>query len=179
MFFDFTLKIIEIVLQMILAFFAWKALSIWKSEIRGRDKYQQSKDLLEYIKKLRFLIHGNKGSWHQIYLNDIITDKEKFYKDQLFFIAKEKAYFTSSYFTLFNHINSRSDIFLEKEIRLILESLTPVSMMPPETDKAKSTYIELINEGAKMEGTLKMIIFIFSTVKNILQLKNILNSGRY
>lgn len=55
------LKIIELILQVALVFIAWKALSVWKKETRGRDKYQQSKDLLEYIKKLRFLIYTKKN----------------------------------------------------------------------------------------------------------------------
>ena len=106
--------IIGVILQAIVAVIAWKALSVWKSEIRGRDKYKLSKDLLEYIKKIRFLVHTDKGSLHQIYLNDILVNKKEFYKKQLSLIAKEKVYFDENYMNLFDHINIRSNIFLQK-----------------------------------------------------------------
>jgi len=39
-----------------LTVFAGMALFAWKREIRGKDKYNQAKELLGYIKELRFLI---------------------------------------------------------------------------------------------------------------------------
>jgi len=117
--------IIGVILQAIVAVIAWKALSVWKSEIRGRDKYKLSKDLLEYIKKIRFLVHTDKGSLHQIYLNDILVNKKEFYKKQLSLIAKEKVYFDENYMNLFDHINIRSNIFLQKMVGCFVLRLCP------------------------------------------------------
>ncbi|MBU3918645.1 hypothetical protein KKC63_01935 [Patescibacteria group bacterium] len=136
-------RVIEITLQLALVIFAGLALSLWKRKIRGKDKYRLAKNLLEYIKELRFLIHSKNGSFYQIYLNDILVDKEKFYKDQLSLIGKEKIYFDQSIWGLFNHLNIRSDIFLPKQIRLLLEELYPISGKRISANKNQHTYLQL------------------------------------
>ena len=136
-------KIIDILLQIVLIVFAWLALSAWKKELRGRDRYKLGKELLEYIKGLRFLVHQSSGSVHQIYLNDILIDKDKFYKDQLSLIKKDKVFFDQSVFGLFSHINVRGDIFLPKHIKLILEELYPGSGKQVSMNKKENTYIQL------------------------------------
>ena len=136
-------KIIEILLQIALIVFAWLALSAWKKELRGRDRYKLGKELLEYIKGLRFLVYQSSGSVHQIYLNDILIDKDKFYKDQLSLIKKDIAYFDQSVFGLFSHMNVRGDIFLPKSIKSILEELYPGSGKQISTNKKEKTYIQL------------------------------------
>ncbi|MDO8676050.1 MAG: hypothetical protein Q7K16_00080 [Candidatus Azambacteria bacterium] len=136
-------RITEIILQLVVAIIAWKALSVWKSEIRGRDKYKLAKELLEYIKELRFLVHSKNGSFHQIYLNDILVGKENFYNDQLSSIGKEKVYFDHSVWGLFSHVNTRSDVFLPNLIRSLLEELCPQSGKKISSDKGQYTYIQL------------------------------------
>lgn len=140
---EFIFRIIELGIQIILIVFAGMALFVWKKEIRGRDRYNQAKLLLEYIKKLRFLIHSKNGSMHQIYLNDILVDSKKFYKNQLLFVSKEKVYFDESVCGLFSHINIRSDIFLPERIRDILSELCPVSTERVDTSKNRETYIQI------------------------------------
>lgn len=139
---DITIKIIEIILQLILVIFAGIALSAWKKEIRGKDKYKFAKDLLTYIRELRFLIHSNKGSYHQIYINDIFVDKDNFYKDQLSLIKDEKIYFDQSVWGLFSHINTRADILLPRQVRVLLDELCPRSGKRAGT-KSQNTYIQL------------------------------------
>lgn len=141
--YEFIFRIIEIVLQLVLVVFAGLALSVWKREVRGKDKYKLAKELLAYIKELRFLIYSKHGSLHQIFLNDILVDKDKFYSDQLSLIGKEEVYFDQSIWDLFNHINVRADIFLPKQVRLILEELYPSSGKRIGTDKNQYIYIQL------------------------------------
>ncbi len=66
-------------------------------------------------------------------------------------IAKEKAYFALSYQNLFKHINTRSDIFLEKKIRLALDKLRPELAG---THKEQLTYIELQKDDEENERYL-------------------------
>ena len=153
--YEIVLRIIEILLQLILIVIAWRALLIWKLEIRGRDRYKLHKDLLEYIKKLRFLVHGKGNTFHQIYLNDILFDRKKFYEEQLAFISEEKVYFDRSFFYLFDHINTRSDIFLPKQIRIALEKLYPDSATFIDNDKNKYTYIQLDYVGCEKNKNIK------------------------
>jgi hypothetical protein len=131
---------------LIVVVIAWKALSVWKSEIRGRDKYKLAKELLEYIKELRFLVYfQNKSgkSWHQIYLNDILVDQKKFYNDQLFLVGKEKIYFDQSILGLFKNVNTRSNIFLPKQIRSSLEELSPHHLIRVSLNESQHTYMRL------------------------------------
>jgi len=136
-------KIIEILLQIVLVIFAWLALSAWKKELRGKDNYKLAKELLEYIKGIRFLVHGDTGSFHQVYLNDILINKEEFYNNQLSLIGKDVAYFDQSVFGLFSHINVRGDIFLPKNVKSILEELYPGSGKQISKNKKEQTYIQL------------------------------------
>lgn len=142
--YELIFRIIEIVLQLVLVIFAGLALSVWKREVRGKDKYKLAKELLVYIKELRFMIHSKNGSLHQIYLNDILVNKEKFYNDQLSLIRKEEVCFDQSIWGLFNHINVRADIFLPKQVRLVLEDLYPSSGKRISADKNQYTYIQLV-----------------------------------
>lgn len=139
---DTILKIIDLGLQLTLVIFAGFALFTWKKEMRGRDRYKLAKDLLGYIREIRFLIHTKSGSWHQIYINDIFADRENFYKDQLLMIKNEKIVFDQSIWGLFNHINTRSDILLPKRVRLLLEDLCPQSGKRVGS-KDQFTYIQL------------------------------------
>lgn len=141
--YEFIFRSIEIILQLALVIFASLALSVWKREVRGKDKYKLARELLAYIRELRFLIHSKNGSFYQIYLNDILVDKEKFYSDQLFLIGREEIYFDQSIWGLFNHINIRADIFLPKQVRSLLEALYPSSGKQIGTDKNQYTYIQL------------------------------------
>lgn len=140
---EYIFRTIEILCQIILVFFAGFALFAWKREIRGRDQYQLAKDLLAYIKKLRFTIYSKDGlSFHQVYLNDILINK-RFYSDQILLIGKEDVYFGYSIFDLFKHINIRADIFLPKSVRLILDKLYPSSGKVVSSNKEKYTHIEV------------------------------------
>lgn len=142
--YEIVLRVTEVILQLILVVIAWKALSVWKTEIRGRDKYQLARNLLESIKGVRFLVHA-RGSFHQIYLNDILTNRNEFYKEQLSLIAKEKAYFDHSYWKIFKHlnVNTRSDVFLPREIRNGLDELLPGFLKKVSENKAGYTYIQI------------------------------------
>ena len=139
---DTILKIIDTILQFILVIFAGLALSVWKKEVRGKDRYKLAKDLLSYIREIRFLIHTKSGSWHQIYINDIFTDRENFYNDQLSIIKNEKVVFDQNVWGLLNHINTRSDILLPKSVRLLLEDLCPRSGKRVGS-KEQFTYIQI------------------------------------
>jgi len=136
-------RITEILLQVALVILAGVALFTWKMEIRGRDRYKLARELLKYIKELRFFINSKNNSWYQIYLNDILTDKDKFYNDQLSLIGEEKVYFDQSIFGLFSHINTRSDIFLPKQVRILLDELYPYSGKHVDSDKNSYTYIQI------------------------------------
>ena len=163
--YEIIFRIIEITSQLILVIIAWKALFTWKQEIHGKDQYKLAKDLLEYIKELRFLVYG-KSSMHQIYLNDILIDKERFYKEQLFFIVKEKVYFDRSFFCLFDHINTRSDILLPKEIRIALESLAFSSAKKLTSDKSQYTYVQLRGINTDKVNDLDDVLYIFDKNKD-------------
>lgn len=152
---DFYFKILELLLQLALVILAIKALSVWKSEIRGRDKYKTSKELLEYIKNIRFIIHLKGGSILFIYLNDIFQDRKRFYEDQIILVAKEKIFFDKSYWCLFDHLNVRSDIFLPKETRIILESLYPSSSKIIDKDKSKYSFIQIQSDNSSRKEDLK------------------------
>ena len=139
---DTVFKIIDIILQLTLVILAGMALSVWKKEIRGKDKYKFSKDLLTYIRELRFLVHSKNGSLHQIYINDILVDRQNFYADQLSMIGNVKVHFDQSVWGLFSHINTRSDILLPKQVRLLLEKLCPRSGKRIGS-KSQYTYIQV------------------------------------
>lgn len=139
---DIALKIIDTIFQLILVVFAGMALFVWKKEIRGKDKYQFAKDLLTYIQGLRFLVHSNKGSYHQIYINDIFVDRHNFYKEQLSLIKDEKVYFDQSVWGLFSHVSTRSDILLPKQVRALMDELCPKSGKRVGI-KGEKTYIQL------------------------------------
>lgn len=141
--YELIFRIIEIVFQLILVIFAGIALFAWKREIRGRDKYRLAQALLEYIKEVRFIIYSKNGSLCQIYLNDILVDKNNFYNNQLSLIEKDKVYFDQSVWGLFSHINTRSNIFLPKQIRILLDELYPYSGKHIGSDKNLYTYIHL------------------------------------
>lgn len=145
---DEILKICDTLLQLCLVVLAGLALSVWKKEIRGRDKYKFAKELLIYIRELRFQIYSKDRSWHQIFLNDIITDREKFYNDQLFKIGDEKAYFDHSIFGLLSHISTRSDILLPPQVRILIEGLS-IKSATLIGHKKQYTYIHL--DGVKKQ----------------------------
>ncbi|MEK7561113.1 MAG: hypothetical protein AAB539_04135 [Patescibacteria group bacterium] len=151
---DTLLKIIDTILQLILVIFAGLALSVWKKEIRGRDRYKQAKDLLIYIQQLRFLVCSKNGSHHQIYLNDIFVDRENFYRDQLLMIKDEMVYFDRSIWDLFNDINLRSNIFLSGKVRLLMEKLCPI-VCKHVASKNQYTYLHLDVDGT--DGVPQMI----------------------
>jgi len=165
--YDLIFKIIEIILQLVLLIFAGMALHAWKREIRGRDKYKLAKNLLSYIKEIRFLIYSKSGSMHQIFLNDILVNRKYFYSNQLCLIEKEKVYFDESIWELLSHINVRADIFLPKKIRLLLETLYPSSGKKIGSDKNQYTYIQLkyieTNTEDKRTVSEKGVWQIFST----------------
>jgi hypothetical protein len=141
--FELILRIFEVLLQFILVILAWMALSVWKREIRGQEKYKLAKDLLSYIQELRFLIFYKRSGFCQIYLNDILVDRDKFYKDQLLGIKEDKVYFDQSIFGLFNHVDARSNIFLPKKIRSILAELKASYGEPIKISKQEHSYISL------------------------------------
>lgn len=138
-----TFRIIEVALQIILVVFAGMALFAWKREIRGKDKYKLARALLDYAKDVRFLIYLKNGSLHQIYLNDILVNRDEFYNDRLFLIANEPVYFDQSIWGLFNHVNTRSDVFLPANIRTALDELCPHWGKCISNDKREHSYIQL------------------------------------
>jgi hypothetical protein len=164
--YDFFLRIIEISVQVIMVGVAWKALSVWKAEICGRDRYRFSKDLLDYIKKIRFLVY-KKDSLHQIYLNDILVNRSDFYSGQLILIAKEKVCFDRSIMCLFEQINIRSDIFLPKKIRLILEKLAIVCLTKFKDDKTEYTYIQVGDVDSDKTKELDDVLYISKSIENM------------
>lgn len=141
--FDIFIQTTGLILQLILVIFAWLALSAWKKEVRGKDKYQFAKDLISYVKDIAFQIYTNNGSWHQIFLNDILVNRKKFYTEQIFRIKEEKVYFDETILGLFHHIEIRSDIFLPEKVRLALEALYPLSAKMITTNKTEHTYVHL------------------------------------
>ena len=58
-------------------------------------------------------------------------------------IGEEKVYFDQSIFGLFSHINTRSDIFLPKQVRILLDELYPYSGKHVDSDKNSYTYIQI------------------------------------
>lgn len=141
---DILFNIINTSLQLIMVFFAGLALLSWKKEIRGREGYDFAKDLLKYIQELRFLVHESKRKcWHQIYINDILTNRDGFYTEQLLGIKNEKVLFDKSIMELFHHLSTRSDIFLPKQVRTLLVDLCPQSAKHVGTKK-QFTYVELL-----------------------------------
>jgi hypothetical protein len=145
--YELILSTFSIILQLILVLIAWKALSAWKSELRGKEEHKLAKELLKYIKKLRFSIKTNSGSTYYVYLNDILIDGDNFYNNQIFLIKNEKVYFDESVWGLFSHMNIRSDVFLPENIRIILNDLQPSCMKNINHDKNQYTYIQI--EGVK------------------------------
>lgn len=141
--YEIIFKIIELSLQLIMIIIAWKALFVWKSEIRGRDRHKLAKELLEYIEKLRFLVYSENGSLHQIYLNDILVNRKKFYNNQITSISKEKIYFDYSIFGLFSHLDIRSDMFLTSTIRSLMNELCPYFGERISSNKNQYSYIHL------------------------------------
>ena len=139
---DTILKIINTVFQLILVIFAGLALLSWKKEVRGKDKYNMAKDLLNYIERIRFLVYEKNGSFHQIYIQDIFIDRKRFYEKQLSMIKTEEVMFDQSVFSLFKHIAMRSNLFLPKSLRLILENLYPLMGKDVGT-KDQFTYIKM------------------------------------
>jgi hypothetical protein len=151
---DTLLKIIDTATSLCLVIFASLALSAWKKEIRGKDKYRLAKEILSYTRQLRFIIHSKSGSLYQIYINDILTDRKKFYKDQLIMIGNEKAYFDQSIWGLFGHINTRADILLPKEIRQLLEEICP-NTSKIVGSKNEYTYVQLFGVKAAKIGKVR------------------------
>lgn len=141
--YEIYLRLIELLFQFLIVIFAGFALFVWKKEIRGKERYQLAKNILNYVKELSFWIHTKNGSLHQIFLNDIIVNRKDFYNNQLFLVSKERFYFSESVWGLFHHINVRADIFLPKKIRKSLEELTPLYSKRAEFYKGECTYIEV------------------------------------
>ena len=146
---DIILRIIDILVQGVLAILAGLALFTWKREIRGHDQYKLARELLSYLGEVRFLIYQKNGSLHQIYLNDILVRGEEFFKGQLSFVSKEKVYFDESLFDLFNHINIRSDLLLPRRIREPFDALCPSYGKLIGNDKSEYTYIKIQKVGVK------------------------------
>lgn len=147
-------KIVEIILQIILVIFAGMALSVWKKEIQGKDRYNQVRALLRYIEKLNFTVSSKTGSKHFICINDIFTDRSRFYSDQILRIGKDKVFFDESVFGLFHHIKIRSNLFLTKEIRDMLDELVPISADKLDIDKREATFINI--SGVKIPKILSV-----------------------
>ncbi len=147
-------KVVEIILQIILVIFAGMALSVWKKEIQGKDRYNQVRALLEYIEKLNFTVSSKTGSKHFICINDIFTNRSGFYSDQMLRIGKDKVFFDESVFGLFHHINIRSNFFLTKEIRDMLSELVSISAEKLGIDKRVATFISI--SGVKIPKILSL-----------------------
>lgn len=134
------LEIIDIAIQLSLLFIAWKALWVWRSEIRGRDKYNQVKSLLVYIQDINFIVTA-PSSIHQICINDILVNRSEFYNIQLNLITDNKIYLDRSVFGLFNHINTRADVFLPTRLRELLDVVRPGFLRKSQQHKNNCTYI--------------------------------------
>ena len=167
--YDLAFNIIDTVFQIIFVVFAGMALSTWKKEIRGKDKYEQAKDILQYVKKIAFQVHTTDGSYHQIFLNDILVNGNKFYSEQLVYIKNKKVFFDETILGLFNHIETRSDMFLPKKVRLALEVLQPSVTTKVSSKLNEFTYIHLqgvevpINydtNGSKIDNAIYQFNFI-------------------
>lgn len=168
-----TLRIIEVALQVILVLLAGSALYSWKREMRGKDKYHLAKSLLEYVKKLRFLIYSKNESLHQVLLNDIFVNKEKFYNDQLTLVAEEKVLFDENIVNVFKHIDARADFFLPQQIRELLSDLSFNFGHTVGTDKKEHTYISLSIAGepasffGKKEDSFPVGIYELGPLKDL------------
>jgi hypothetical protein len=145
---EIIIAITGLILNLIIICISVRALSIWKTEIKGRDKYKLSKSLLEYLQDISFLIY-DKDSIHKIYLNDILDDRKMFFKEHLKYVGDKKIYFGESVFYLFDHLKLRSDIFITQELRKSLEKINPNMFKFVNIDKEKSTYIEIIGIDTK------------------------------
>ena len=136
-------RTLELLTQFTLVILAGIALFTWKRELRGKDSYKLARDLLSYIKQLRFLIFAKGGSMHQILLNDIFVNRKEFYKDQISLIRNEKIYFDQTIWGLFKHVDTRGDIFLPKNIRVMIDELCPKFGKKIDTKKNLYTLIQL------------------------------------
>lgn len=125
---DLIFRVLDAALQLGLLVCAIFALFTWKNEIRGKERYRFAKELLDYIKEVAFIVHTRDGSLHQIYLNDIFDNREKFYSDQLRLIGKSHVHFsTNSFWGLLPEVQTRNDLFLPKTIRHMIDEIRPGS----------------------------------------------------
>ena len=158
-------KVVEIILQIILVIFAGMALSVWKKEIQGKDRYNQVRALLEYIEKLNFTVSSKTGSKAFYLYQRYFYKSSGFYSDQMLRIGKDKVFFDESVFGLFHHINIRSNFFLTKEIRDMLSELVSISAEKLGIDKRVATFISIsgvkIPKIFSLGGSLKrMVLFM-------------------
>lgn len=140
---EISLRIIELLLQFLLVIFAGLALLTWKNEIRGKDRYELAKSLLNKIKDFGFVIYSKDGSIHYIYLNDILINRKSFYEEQLYRIGEETAYFDISIWGVLRELNVRTDILLPKKIRILLDELLPQYSKRISEDMNSHTYIHI------------------------------------
>lgn len=167
---ELILRVVETLIQCAILVVAVVALSTWKREMRGRDTFHSAKGLLEYVQGLRFLIYSKTGSLHQIYLNDIVRDRESFYREQLSFVGDEKVLFDETVWGVFNHLNIRSDFFIGKEIRDILMDLFPASGKIVQEAKDTVTYIHVDGFARPLETDVTQGIYEIHT-RNSLTIK--------
>lgn len=126
--FDSIILITGTVAQVVLAITAIVALTSWKIEARGKDRIKFAKNLLEYIENIRFLIyHPREGGVTQVYLNDLLENRKRFYTEHIPLIKNKKVFFDENAWELFRNMNTRSNIFIPEKIRKVLDPLVPKS----------------------------------------------------
>jgi len=102
---------------------------------------------------------------HQIYLNDILNDRNAFYKEQLFSIRDEKVLFDENVWNLLHHLNVRSDFFISKDIRDILMDIYPASGKILTEDKGNVTYVQIDGFANKSDQDFTKGIYEIHTKK--------------
>lgn len=142
---DLILRIIDTSAQVALVFISLAALFVWKIELRRKEKYQFTKELFNYVQGLKFIVHA-QGSVHQIYINDLILNRENFFNNQLGLIGSDKLLFDRSILGLFHDLNLRSNIFIPKNLRPLIEEITPASLKVVRVpgERTSQTYLQLM-----------------------------------
>lgn len=143
--YETVLRTIETASAFAVAIIAWRALYVWKREVRGRDKYQLAKNLLEKLKEVRFIIHTPK-SVHQIYLNDLLVrDSKMIYEEWWNLFANEQVLVDGSYWHVSHYldIRTRSEILLPKKIRDGIDDVLPGLLKNAEKSGVESVYMQI------------------------------------
>lgn len=113
---------LHLIISILIVYLAWIALSTWKIEVVGKDKYQYSKKMIDKIKELRFIINASHVVdpmlvfISQVHVADLILEKEAlgFHIDR---IGKKLVLFDYTYLNACDNFDIRKDLDMPPEIR--------------------------------------------------------------